>query len=217
MIHDAARPFLTGRHIEGLLQALDGVQGALLALPVADTLKRQTDGAPVATVDREGLWRAQTPQAFRYAALRQGYAAWTGAADPTDDAAAIEAAGGTVRLVARRSYAVQAHLCGGLRHGRRARGRRLDHPDRPGHRRPPFRSRRRGVAVRGPDRPRPWPDRPFGRRCGAARLDRRHPRRHRRGRYRRSLPAVRRQMEGRALAPVPDPRRRSGARRRRRA
>jgi 2-C-methyl-D-erythritol 4-phosphate cytidylyltransferase/2-C-methyl-D-erythritol 2,4-cyclodiphosphate synthase len=98
LIHDAARPFLTRRHIDGLIEALDGVQGALLALPVADTLKRQSRDGPVATVDRDGLWRAQTPQAFRYAALRQGYAAWTGQADPTDDAAAIEAAGGTMRL-----------------------------------------------------------------------------------------------------------------------
>ena len=98
MVHDAARPFVTGAHIERLLAALDGADGAIPALPVADTLKRGGDSVSE-TVSRDGLWRAQTPQAFRLGALTAAYAAWTGG-EPTDDAAVIEAAGGRVALAA---------------------------------------------------------------------------------------------------------------------
>ena len=66
LIHDAARPFLTVDHIVRLLEALDGAEAALLALPVPDTLKREgADGLVARTEPREGLWRAQTPQAAR--------------------------------------------------------------------------------------------------------------------------------------------------------
>jgi len=99
LIHDAARPFLTGAHIERLLAALDEQDGAILALPVADTLKRQ-DEAHLATPPREGLWRAQTPQAFTLAVLRRGYGAWDFAAEPTDDAQVVASVGGAVALVA---------------------------------------------------------------------------------------------------------------------
>ena len=99
MIHDAARPFLKTAHIEALLAALQQAQGAILALPVADTLKRADADGRVQTVPRDGLWRAQTPQAFRLDALTQAYAAWPHPAPPTDEAAAIEAAGGQVSLV----------------------------------------------------------------------------------------------------------------------
>lgn len=100
LIHDAARPFLTPDHISRLRAALDGADAALLALPVADTLKREGDGGTVAgTTPREGLWRAQTPQAARLKTFRDAWAAWPGGAAPTDDAAVVERAGGTVRLV----------------------------------------------------------------------------------------------------------------------
>ena len=66
MIHDAARPFLKTAHIQALERALDDAEGAIMALPVADTLKRaEASGFVVRTVPRDGLWRAQTPQAFR--------------------------------------------------------------------------------------------------------------------------------------------------------
>jgi 2-C-methyl-D-erythritol 4-phosphate cytidylyltransferase/2-C-methyl-D-erythritol 2,4-cyclodiphosphate synthase len=98
MIHDAARPLVTPAHIGALLEALTQADGALPALPVADTLKRATpDGSQ--TVDREGLWRAQTPQAFRLKPLVEAYAAWPGDAPATDDAAVMEAAGGRVALI----------------------------------------------------------------------------------------------------------------------
>ncbi len=99
LIHDAARPFVTGAHVDALLQALETAEGALPALPVSDTLKRaETDRAVTATAPRDGLWRAQTPQAFRLPAIRAAYAAWRGDAPPTDDAAVLEAAGGRVVL-----------------------------------------------------------------------------------------------------------------------
>ena len=70
LIHDAARPFVTGPQIDALLAALAHADGALPALPVADTLKlREAGGDSVSTTPRENLWRAQTPQAFRAAAL----------------------------------------------------------------------------------------------------------------------------------------------------
>ena len=97
LIHDAARPFVTATHVRGLLAALQTADGAVPALPVADTLKRGAD-VVTETVSRDGLWRAQTPQAFRRHTLVEAYAAWSGVAEPTDDAAVVEAAGGRVAL-----------------------------------------------------------------------------------------------------------------------
>lgn len=98
MVHDAARPFLNAGHVQALLAGLDGADGAILALPVADTVKRQLPGN-IETAPRDGLWRAQTPQAFRKQPLMAAYAAWNDAEAPTDDAGVMEAVGGTVRLV----------------------------------------------------------------------------------------------------------------------
>jgi 2-C-methyl-D-erythritol 4-phosphate cytidylyltransferase/2-C-methyl-D-erythritol 2,4-cyclodiphosphate synthase len=98
LVHDAARPFVTRIHVEALMAALAEADGAIPALPVADTLK-QSVGGHTLTASREGLWRAQTPQAFRRLRLIEAYAAWSAEADPTDDAAVIEAAGGHVALV----------------------------------------------------------------------------------------------------------------------
>ena len=98
LVHDAARPLLSAEVIRRLLEALPGADGAIAALPVSDTLKRGSDRIE-ATVDRGGLWRAQTPQAFRTDRLRAAYAAWPEGASATDDAAVVEHDGGTVRLV----------------------------------------------------------------------------------------------------------------------
>jgi 2-C-methyl-D-erythritol 4-phosphate cytidylyltransferase / 2-C-methyl-D-erythritol 2,4-cyclodiphosphate synthase len=101
LIHDAARPFVTSAHVEALLQALETTEAALPALLVSDTLKHAgADRIVSATPEREGLWRAQTPQAFRYAAVMDAYAAWPAAETPTDDAAVLERAGGRVTLTA---------------------------------------------------------------------------------------------------------------------
>lgn len=70
LIHDAARPFLSPGIIDRLIASLEeGAEGALAAVPVADTLKKKTGKACLETVDRTGLWAAQTPQAFPIAQI----------------------------------------------------------------------------------------------------------------------------------------------------
>ena len=97
LVHDAARPFVTRAHVDRLLAALDVTDGAVPALPVPDTLKRG-DGLVDETVSREGLWRAQTPQAFRFGKLKSAYRRWPAHEEPTDDAAVMERAGGSVAM-----------------------------------------------------------------------------------------------------------------------
>jgi 2-C-methyl-D-erythritol 4-phosphate cytidylyltransferase/2-C-methyl-D-erythritol 2,4-cyclodiphosphate synthase len=100
LIHDAARPFLIQRHVESLLSALDHAEGAIPALSVSDTLKRaDPDMIITQTPDRTGLWRAQTPQAFRWPMLLDAYAAWPAEETPTDDAQVMERLGGRIKLV----------------------------------------------------------------------------------------------------------------------
>lgn len=98
LVHDAARPLLSPDVIARLLAALDGADGAIVALPLSDTIKKGSDTID-STVDRTGLWRAQTPQAFRADRLRAAYAAWPAGSPATDDAGVIEQDGGRVRLV----------------------------------------------------------------------------------------------------------------------
>ena len=98
LIHDAARPFVATAHVVRLLAALTVADGAIPVLPVSDTLKRGDD-AETATVSRDGLWRAQTPQAFHLARLREAYADWPAGEEPTDDAAVMARGGGRVAFV----------------------------------------------------------------------------------------------------------------------
>jgi 2-C-methyl-D-erythritol 4-phosphate cytidylyltransferase len=100
LVHDAARPCLAGADLRKLIVELgDDPVGGLLAVPVADTLKRaDTDGRVDATPTREGLWQAQTPQMFRYATLLAALADKS-ARDATDEAQAIERLGLRPRLV----------------------------------------------------------------------------------------------------------------------
>jgi 2-C-methyl-D-erythritol 4-phosphate cytidylyltransferase len=94
LVHDAARPCLTGRAIDHLIEHVgDNEAGGLLAEPLADTLKRADDkGHIIRTEPREGLWRAQTPQMFRYGTLVR--ALGSGALDGvTDEASAVERLG----------------------------------------------------------------------------------------------------------------------------
>lgn len=99
LIHDAARPLLTEAVILRLLAALETADGALPALPVSDTLKKTSGDAITGTVDREGLWRAQTPQAFRKNRLLAAWANWPASETPTDDCAVVERDGGKVVVV----------------------------------------------------------------------------------------------------------------------
>ena len=97
LVHDAARPFVPVNTIPALLAALRTHDGAIPAVPVADTLKRVQSGRITATVPRDGLFRAQTPQAFRYHLLRALHA--TGDGNATDDASLLELAGHAVAIV----------------------------------------------------------------------------------------------------------------------
>jgi 2-C-methyl-D-erythritol 4-phosphate cytidylyltransferase len=98
LVHDAARPCIRRELIDQFLDELENDPvGGLLALPLTDTVKAADEGQRVArTVPREGLWRAQTPQMFRYAILREALRRMPGA---TDEAQAIEALNHAPRLV----------------------------------------------------------------------------------------------------------------------
>ncbi|MDY0874249.1 bifunctional 2-C-methyl-D-erythritol 4-phosphate cytidylyltransferase/2-C-methyl-D-erythritol 2,4-cyclodiphosphate synthase [Dongia rigui] len=103
LIHDAARPFIDAATIDRTIDTLAAHDGALVAVPVVDTLKRGaqdgTDMFSGATVDRNGLWRAQTPQGFRYQPLLAAHRQAASGPEMTDDAAVAEAAGMKVALV----------------------------------------------------------------------------------------------------------------------
>ena len=98
LIHDAARPFIDQATIGRVIAALDEAPAAIAAVPVSDTLKRGSDGRVLGTLERSGLWRAQTPQGFRFAAILGAHRAAAGEA-LTDDAAVAERAGLAVKLV----------------------------------------------------------------------------------------------------------------------
>ena len=99
LIHDGARPFADAGTIARVIAALDHHPGAIPAVPVADTLKRGSDDCQITgTVDRSGLWRAQTPQGFRFADILAAHRAVAGE-ELTDDAAVLERAGLPVTLV----------------------------------------------------------------------------------------------------------------------
>jgi 2-C-methyl-D-erythritol 4-phosphate cytidylyltransferase / 2-C-methyl-D-erythritol 2,4-cyclodiphosphate synthase len=98
LVHDAARPMIPAGTIPALLAALDDAPGAIPAVRLADTLKSVTNGLIIATIPREGLFRAQTPQAFRFARLLAAHRAGA-ATEATDDASLLEAAGETVAIV----------------------------------------------------------------------------------------------------------------------
>ena len=98
LVHDAARPLVTGDTIDRVVAEARRGRGAVAALPVVDTLKEVDDaGRVVRTVDRAGLWRAQTPQGFPRDLLTAAHVtARRGGVAATDDAAVVERVGGTV-------------------------------------------------------------------------------------------------------------------------
>jgi 2-C-methyl-D-erythritol 4-phosphate cytidylyltransferase/2-C-methyl-D-erythritol 2,4-cyclodiphosphate synthase len=99
LVHDAARPLIPEGTVGDLLAVLrDGFLGAIPAVPVADTLKRADGHATLATVPRKNLFRAQTPQAFRFDTLLALHRA-AEVFEATDDAWLLEQAGHSVRLV----------------------------------------------------------------------------------------------------------------------
>ena len=99
LIHDAARPLLGLDVIRRLLEALDHADGAFPGLPVADSLRRAADGVVSGLVDRGSLWRAQTPQAFRFKTIRDAYAAWPVGETAADETEVVDRHGGVILVV----------------------------------------------------------------------------------------------------------------------
>jgi 2-C-methyl-D-erythritol 4-phosphate cytidylyltransferase len=101
VVHDAARPLITRELVEACVGSLMGVDGAIAAAPVTDTIKEAyPDGTVLRTLDRSRLWAVQTPQVFRAESLRRALDVDDATlAAATDDASLIEAAGGSVRVV----------------------------------------------------------------------------------------------------------------------
>lgn len=102
-VHDAARPCLADKWIDQVFASAEATGAAILAVPISATLKRTTKGGQAGaviaeTVDRGGLWEAQTPQVFRRELLNKAYAARAGAS-PTDDSQLVERLGVPVALV----------------------------------------------------------------------------------------------------------------------
>lgn len=93
VVHDAARPLVTVELVRRCIDALEGFDGAIAAAPVTDTIKEAEGVRVVHTPERTRLWAVQTPQVFRADVLRRA------AGEATDDAALVEAIGGSVRIV----------------------------------------------------------------------------------------------------------------------
>lgn len=98
LIHDGARPLVSPGLIARGIAALDTHPGALAALPVTDTIRRAAHGLAGETVPRDGLWRAQTPQAFRFDGILHAHRRSAGA-ELTDDVAVAAAAGIEVAII----------------------------------------------------------------------------------------------------------------------
>ncbi len=101
VIHDAARPFIAAEVINHSIAVAAEAGGALVAIPVRDTIKRvDQSGVVLETVPRQGLWLAQTPQTFRVPLIREAHArALAEGVAMTDDAALVEWLGGQVRVI----------------------------------------------------------------------------------------------------------------------
>jgi 2-C-methyl-D-erythritol 4-phosphate cytidylyltransferase len=100
VVHDAVRPFLTRALIDAVIAAAQAEGAAICALPIAETVKRVHDGLVQETLEREGLWAVQTPQAFRAAVLREAHdKARRDGFVGTDEAMLVERQGHRVRVV----------------------------------------------------------------------------------------------------------------------
>lgn len=101
VVHDAVRPFLTPRLVDDVMTAARAAGAATCGLPVRETVKRVRDGTVETTLDREGLWVVQTPQAFRRALLWEAHdKARRDGFHGTDDAVLVERLGARVAMVA---------------------------------------------------------------------------------------------------------------------
>ena len=99
-VHDGVRPFVRAEEIDRTVREAEVFGAAILAVPSTDTVKEVEGGRILRTLERAKLWRAQTPQCFRYDLLRRAYElASPDGLDATDDSALVERAGATVRVV----------------------------------------------------------------------------------------------------------------------
>jgi 2-C-methyl-D-erythritol 4-phosphate cytidylyltransferase len=102
IVHDAARPLVTPKLVNAVVDRLAGDEkaaGVIAAAPVTDTIKRAGGGDQVEeTLDRDGLWAVQTPQAFRVGALREALSDPDSLPDATDDAMLVERRGGRILI-----------------------------------------------------------------------------------------------------------------------
>ena len=116
LVHDAVRPLVTQQDVEHLIRAASSTDGGLLALPLTDTIKlADTRQCVLRTVPRDNLWRALTPQMFRYAALRQALQQALADGFPvTDEASAMEHAGIAPLLVEGRADNIKVTLPGDM-------------------------------------------------------------------------------------------------------
>jgi 2-C-methyl-D-erythritol 4-phosphate cytidylyltransferase/2-C-methyl-D-erythritol 2,4-cyclodiphosphate synthase len=100
LVHDAARPFVSGEVISRAIAAAAAHGAAIVAVPVSDTVKRIADGDVIAeTIPRDEVFLAQTPQAFRRSILEQAVALGRSGVEGTDEAALVERTGHRVRVV----------------------------------------------------------------------------------------------------------------------
>lgn len=100
VVHDAARPFVAVDAVQRTLGALNDMDAAVTAVPLDETVKRVKEGVVLETVDRSGLYRIQTPQAFRTSVLKSAHQrARTEGFTGTDDAELVERYGGSVAVV----------------------------------------------------------------------------------------------------------------------
>lgn len=121
LVHDAVRPFLTRALIDALIAAAERDGAAVCALPVAETVKRVRDGLVEMTIDREGLWAVQTPQAFRAEVLREAHdKARRDGFVGTDEAMLVERLGHPVRVVPGLAENVKITTADDLRRARRS-------------------------------------------------------------------------------------------------
>ena len=101
IVHDGVRPFITPQMIRQTVEAASQYGAAITAIPVSDTIKQvASDGLVERTIDRNGLWRVQTPQAFRYKVLKEAFEkAFAGSFYGTDEGALVEYTGMQVKVV----------------------------------------------------------------------------------------------------------------------
>lgn len=100
LIHDGCRPLIDREFVLSAINNIKGFDGAIVAVPVKDTIKEAEDSIVKKTIKREALWQVQTPQVFQYASIMKAYEkAMAERFYSTDDSALVERLGGRVRII----------------------------------------------------------------------------------------------------------------------